>query len=263
MLYTQLIPPFKTMTDIWSGNLEHLHLYCQNTSLLKACAFCHGKKMSKPYRSYTTLLLSEKNLPFAENKRTSILQKRIEQIASDLQKQEHLIFKKDQLVMEARTANKAILSRNALQCAIATHHVPAEKLLAFDQFPLSFRLVFIHSLPEHDFDIGSVRISDVGYAGFFPKAILQELHGYVWEIRNPNDDDTEFFMCRPIAVQKVIHILLADTKAQLHQLEKETNATNISARLKYRCYNPSYIATSISANQHTTLMLRHKIPSCR
>jgi len=118
--------------------------------------------------------------------------------------------------------------------------VPAEKLQEFDQFSLSFRLGFIHSLPENDFDIGSARISDVGYAGFFPKAILHELHRYAREIRNSNEDDTEFvtlienlttaFVYRPIAVQKIIHVLLADAKAQLLQLEIERNDTNTSVR---------------------------------
>lgn len=135
--------------------------------------------------------MREQNLPFVENERTSTLQEQLERTASNIEKQEHTIFKNDQIIVEARSDNIAILSRSALQYAIATHRLPAEKLHEFDQFPLSHRLGFIHSLPEEDFDIGSARITDVGYAGFFPKAILHDLHRYARKIRNSNEDNTE------------------------------------------------------------------------
>ena len=164
------------MTDIRSGDLEHLHLYCRNASLVKARAFCHDKLEQAIYNIYNYASIREKNLSFAENPRTSTLQEQLEHIARNLEKQEHLIYKQVQLVTEARTTNKAILHRHALQTAIAYQQVPADKLLEYDHYPLCFRLGFIHALPEQEFDIGSARITDVGYAGFFPKAILIEMH---------------------------------------------------------------------------------------
>jgi hypothetical protein len=36
-------PPFNNIDEIKSGNLEHLHLYCQNEHLVKARLYCHEK----------------------------------------------------------------------------------------------------------------------------------------------------------------------------------------------------------------------------
>jgi hypothetical protein len=45
-------------------------------------------------------------------------------------------------------------------------------------YPLAFRIGFIHLIPEKDFDLTQVTITNVGYLGLFPKAILQALAQY-------------------------------------------------------------------------------------
>ena len=226
------------MSDIRSGNLEHMHLYCCNASLIKARNFCNGKIKRAVHALYDFTSTRECNLSFDNNNRTSTLQEKLEQIAVDIEKQERPVFRNDQIVMEACTVNKAILCRSAIQYLIANQELPADKLLEFDQFPLSSRLGFIHALPEQEFDIGSAPITDVAYSGFFPKAIIRELHHYARAIRTSNEDYAEFItlienlptavIYKPFLVQKVIHILLADAKALLQLLEQERTTKNIN-----------------------------------
>ena len=216
-------PAVQKMSDIRSSNLEHMHFYCCNASLAKARLFCNDKLENAIHAIYNYASTRESNLSFDANKRTSTQQEKLERTAIELEKEEHLAFINNQLVQESRTTNKAILSRNALRLAIANKTLPPEKLQEYDQFPLCFRLGFIHSISEQEFNIGSASVTDVGFLGFFPKAILRVLHQYARTIKKSNGDDTEFltpienlttaFIYKPIVIQKTIHILLADAKA--------------------------------------------------
>lgn len=254
-------PPSKRMSDIRSGNLEHMHLYCRNASLIKARNFCNEKIEQAVHALYDFASTRECNLSFENNSRTSTLQATLEQIAVDIEKQEHPVFRNNQIVMEARTVNKAILRRSDIQYSIANQKLPEDKLLEFDQFPLSSRLGFLHALPEQEFDIGSAPITDVAYSGFFPKAILKELHHYARIIRTSNEDDTEFttlieslttaVIYKSIVVQKVIHILLADAKALLRLLEKERTAKNINSAPS--CASKSSITSQAASKYQSTL----------
>ena len=223
-------PPFKNMDEIRSGNLEHLHLYCRNAHLVKTRSYCHEKIEDAIHALYNFASLHERNLTFKENICTSTLQEKLETTALDVEKQERPILQEAQIIMQARSTNKAILLRNALNFAILTHQVPATKLLEFNQFPLSFRLGFIHSLPEKEFDLGSATVTDIGYTGIFPKPLLKILHQYARELDNAKADSTAFlrlvdnlvtaFVYRPLTVQHTIHLLLADVKSLYTQMEQ-------------------------------------------
>jgi len=84
--------------------------------------------------------------------------------------------------------------------------------------------------PEDKFDIAQATITDVGFLGFFPKTIFQELRTYARELEQLNVDSGEFqalmnqliiaFIYRPITIQKVIHILIAAYKQHLEQSDQ-------------------------------------------
>ena len=79
-------PPFKNIDEIKSGNLEHLHLYCQNEHLVKARLYCHEKIEEAIRALYNFASLHERNLKFEEKPRTSTLQEKLEKTALHLEK---------------------------------------------------------------------------------------------------------------------------------------------------------------------------------
>jgi len=106
------------------------------------------------------------------------------------------------------------------------------------KYPLSSQLGFIHAIPEDDFDIASATITDVGFLGFFPKLIFLALRRCDTEIQRFSAVNiTEFkslvdnliaaFFYRPIAIQKVIHILLAKHKSMLTNTAINDNEENL------------------------------------
>jgi hypothetical protein len=83
-------------------------------------------------------------------------------------------------------------------------------------------LGFNQAIPEEDFDTATATatVIDLSFLGLFPKQIFQALRKYEMEIMRFNSaGDSEFWMLfhnliaaiiyRPITIQKVIHIMLA------------------------------------------------------
>jgi hypothetical protein len=98
---------------------------------------------------------------------------------------------------------------------------------------LAFQIGFIHSLPENEFDTSKATITDVGFRGMFPKALLTILNQYAKKIESNNMDRMEFtmmieklvttFIYRPITIQKVIQILISRKNNELECEEQEVN----------------------------------------
>jgi hypothetical protein len=134
--------------------------------------------------------------------------------------------------MQSRNRNIAIISRNAINLAVLLNKLPQSKLLDYDNFPLAFRISFIHSIPENDFDLTQATITDVGYLGLFPKAILQALGQYAKWVEQQQHNKADFlkkidnlvtaFIYRPITIQKVIQILVTNEKISWTLENKDT-----------------------------------------
>jgi hypothetical protein len=164
-----------------TGNLVHLHLYCTSPTLINVRAHCHNKIESAIHDLYDFASRREYNLPFQECSRITSLQENLEKTALDLEKQERYIVRDSYIVLEARSTNKAVLQRSALNIAVLLKKVPAEKIQEYHTDPLTFQLGFIHSLSEDEFNIAT--ITDVGFLGLIPKALLHILYQYPKEIK--------------------------------------------------------------------------------
>jgi len=131
--------------------------------------------------------------------------------------------------------NVVILGRNAIQIAVALHHLPAIKLREYQKYPLAHKVGFIHSLPEDKFDMANATITDVSFMGLFPKALLQILLQYANEIKWLNRDDNKFrtliddlitaFIYRPITMQTIIQIMVVHKKNELQALDSQNLTT--------------------------------------
>ena len=99
---------------------------------------------------------------------------------------------------------------------------------------------YANSIPEEDFDIATATITDVGFLGFFPKPIYQELRRHEREIEKADPAaGAEFqvlfnqliaaFIYRPIMIQKVIHLLIAKYRQGIEKLAKRREAVNNSS----------------------------------
>ena len=88
------------------------------------------------------------------------------------------------LVNETRPFNIAIRSEHEVKTLVCLKKLPPSKITDFQQFPLCSQLGFIPAIPEEDFDIATATVTDVGFLGFFPKRIYQELRRYTREIEN-------------------------------------------------------------------------------
>jgi len=132
--------------------------------------------------------------------------------------------------MQSQNRNIAIISRNAINLAVLLNKLPQSKLLDYDKYPLTFRIGFIHSIPEKDFDLTQATITDVGYLGLFPKAILQALGQYAKWVEQQQHNKADFlkiidklftaFIYRLITIQKVIQILVTNEKNKLDSGEQ-------------------------------------------
>jgi len=151
-----------------------------------------------------------------------------------LEKTERTTVYKSKLSIEARASNKALLSRNELNLAVLLNRIPEKKLREYDNYPLAFRIGFIHSILEKEFDIASATITDIGFLGLFPKSLLQTLYRYAKKIEKNSNEKNEFltlieklitaFIYRPITLQKIIQILISNKKSEIqneHQNEQD------------------------------------------
>ncbi len=135
--------------------------------------------------------------------------------------------------------NVVILGRNAIQIAVALHHLLAIKLREYQKYPLAHKVGFIHSLPEDKFDMANATITDVSFMRLFPKALLQILLQYANKIKRFNRDDNKFraliddlitaFIYRPITMQKIIQIMVVHKKNELQALDTRNLTTPSSS----------------------------------
>jgi hypothetical protein len=153
-----------------SGNMEHLHLYCNSQTLIKARFFCHQKIENAIYKLYEYASIREYDTSFHENPRTSRLQEKLEKAALALERHKRPIAQNSQVRMDSRNNNVAILARNSLNIAMLLNGIPATKIRDYYSFPLAHRLGFIHSLPEGDFAVASATIT-----GWLPRTVSQVL----------------------------------------------------------------------------------------
>jgi hypothetical protein len=120
--------------------------------------------------------------------------------------------KNSQLILEARTNNKAIIRENSITIAVHLSRLPVEKIQDYNNYPLSYKLGFIHSIPEEAFNMVTATITDVGFMGLFSKQLLQIVAKYANDIKKSNQDNDKFislidnlvtaFIYRPITMQK-------------------------------------------------------------
>jgi hypothetical protein len=74
-----------------SGNLEHLHLYCNSQTLIKARFHCHQKIENAICKLYEYASIREYDTSFHENPRTSRLQEELGKAALALERHERPI----------------------------------------------------------------------------------------------------------------------------------------------------------------------------
>jgi hypothetical protein len=194
------------------GNLEHLHLYCTAPILVDTRTHCHQKIEESIYAIYNYASLHEYKLSFSDCHRKTNLQENLENTAVKVEKKQRYVVKNSQLILETRTNNKAIIRENSITIAVHLSRLPVEKIQDYNNYPLSYKLGFIHSIPEEDFDMVTATITDVGFMGLFPKQLLQILAKYANDIKKSNQDNDEFislidnlvtaFIYRPITMQK-------------------------------------------------------------
>ena len=204
------------------GNLEHLHLYCPSPILCKARAHCHQKLEDALYDLYDYASMREYGVSIEDAQQKSVLQERMENAAKSTELAERYIVRNKKLYLESRPQNVAILSEEAVGRAILLNRLPNERILDYQNYPLTCRLGFIQFLPEEDFKIDSATIIDVGFTGIFPKAIIHELHTYAREVKHTSQDPNNFtslinglitaFIYRPIIMQKVIQLMIVKKK---------------------------------------------------
>jgi len=191
----------------------------------KARAQCNQKIEDALFDIYNYASKHEYNQPFKECDRLTTLQEELEKNAIILEKTERTTVCKSKILIEARARNKALRSRNELNLAVLLSRIPAKKLREYVKYPLAFRIGFIHSILEKEFDIASTTITDIGFLGLFPKSLLQILYRYANKIENHNNDKDEFvtlieklitaFIYRPVTLQKIIQILISSKKSEI------------------------------------------------
>ena len=170
-----------------------------------------------------------------ERNRMCTLQENLIVAAKEAELQERPTVQSNQIIFETRPENLAIKSRHEIQLLILLKKLPPSKLQEYDNFPLCSQLGFLHAIPEESFNVSMATITDVSFIGFFPKRIHQELRRYYREIENITptasgefqalmDKLIDAFVHRPITIQKVIHILIAQHKEGIDKLAKRREA---------------------------------------
>jgi len=154
-------------------------------------------------------------------------------VAKDSELPERPIIRASQLLYEKRVENIAIKSRHEIHQLVVMRKIRQEKLDEYDRYPLSSQLGFLHAIPEEDFNMSTVTIIDVSFLGLFPKKIFQTLRNYELENKRLNYTGSKNFrtlmdnlitavIYRPITIQKVIQIMLAQHKQILATAEQAT-----------------------------------------
>ena len=217
------------------GNLEHLHIYCPSRHLQRVRSYCNEKLEKAIHNLYDYVSYRESNCSMQERNRMCTLQENLIVAAKEAELQERPTVQSNQIIFETRPENLAIKSRHEIQLSILLKKLPPSKLQEYDTFPLCSQLGFLHAIPEESFDVSLATVTDVSFLGFFPKRIQQELRRYYREIENITptasgefqalmDELIDAFVHRPITIQKVIHILIAQHKEGIDKLAKRREA---------------------------------------
>jgi hypothetical protein len=147
-----------------------------------------------------------------------------------------------QIIHERRDLNQAIKAHHDVQLLVLLCKLPPTKLDEYEQFPLLAQFEFIHAIPEDAFNIASATVVDIFFLGLFPKKIFQPTQQYGNKVKRHDQTggDVEYhtlvndlihaFAYHLIAIQKVIHILLAHHKCTHSLLEKEMETSKIDIR---------------------------------
>jgi hypothetical protein len=136
---------------------------------------CHQQIEEAIYALYNYASFHEYKVSFSDCHRKTTLQENLENIAVEVEKTQRYVVKNSKLILEARTNNKAILRENSITIAVLLNRSPAEKLQDYNNYPLPYKLGFIHSIPEEDFDMATATITDVGFMGLFPKQLISKI----------------------------------------------------------------------------------------
>ena len=102
--------------------------------------------------------------------------------AKEAELQERPTVQESRLVYVKRPTNIAIRSDYEVQLLICLKKLPPSKTKDYELFLLCCQLGFIPAIPEDDFDAALATVTDVGYLGFFPKRLSQELRRYAREV---------------------------------------------------------------------------------
>jgi hypothetical protein len=165
--------------------------------------------------------------------RTTTLQENMIMAAKEAELQERPVIRFSKVLYESRASNLAIKTSHEVKLDVLLNRLPTIKIDEFIRFPLSAQLGFIHAIPEQNYDIATATITDVGFMGLFPKTIFQVMRKYGREIERFNDagsadfyklvdDHIAAFVYRPITIQKIVHILLAQWKSSLEMWDDKS-----------------------------------------
>jgi hypothetical protein len=219
--------------------LEHLHVLFVTSTLEKARKHCQDKLETAIYELYDFAAIQEYNVPFSEATRKTTLQEKLELAVVETERLPRYIVHQAQLVLDSRDTNIARLRNGDVQRAVMLNRLPPRKLTEIQQYPLAHRLGLIHSIPEKDFSMASATITDVGFLGLFPKALVKVLSRYTRAIKQSNQDEAKFqtlvdklltaFIYRPITMQKTIQIMLSHKKNELLNLVKNASLSSENA----------------------------------
>jgi hypothetical protein len=220
------------------GNLEHMHLFCPSPILVNTRTHCLQKIETALFNIYNYASIREYDVSVQNAPNRSSLQDDMEKAALDTELRERPIVCNNKVILEARDTNLAILSRSTIMREIFIGKLPEAKMQEFNLYPFAHRLGLIHSIPEDKFNVESATITEMGFIGLFPKAILDVLHHYTRDIRKTSSvkECNSFikliehlltaFIYRPVVMQKVIQLMLCKQKKQIEQpKELDTNTS--------------------------------------
>mmetsp|Transcript_18768 Transcript_18768/g.26603 ORF Transcript_18768/g.26603 Transcript_18768/m.26603 type:complete len:667 (+) Transcript_18768:896-2896(+) len=217
------------------GNLEHLHLYCPSRHLLRVRHFSNSKIEDALQKIYDFASYRERNCSRTGNVRMTTLQENLITAAKEAELQERPTVQQSRLVYESRSTNIAIRSEHDVKLLVCLKQLPLTKTKDYEQFPLCCQFGFIPAIPEGVFDTALATVTDVGFLGFFPKRVYQELRRYAREIESSTpsespeftslfDELIDAFIYRPATIQRAIHFLIAKHTNGIEKLAKRREA---------------------------------------
>ncbi len=160
--------------------------------------------------------------------RRTTLQEKLLSTANDAELMNRPIVGPSRLIYEKRSNKITIRSRHEIQTLILLQKMHPSKIEDYDRYPYASQLGLIPAIAEQDFDLSTATIIDLCFLGLFPKGMYQVLRRYELEIKRFNSSEDATFrqlfnnlilaiIYRPIMVQNVIHILLANHKRILQE----------------------------------------------